>query len=102
MLEIFILVGTCKKISSLCKERGLKPLNYNLLNILGYFFSVYGIFILGFILSETFDNSLFPIIGLCIGIGMFIFINYSIKNKIKETVINKDNEIEEIGIGKNE
>jgi EamA domain-containing membrane protein RarD len=60
MLEILILLGTCKKISSLCKERGSKPLNYNLLNILGYFLSIYGFFVLGFFLSDQFDNSSFP------------------------------------------
>lgn len=101
MLEILILLGTCKKISSLCKERGLKPLNYNLLNILGYFLSIYGFFVLGFFLSDQFNNSSFPIIGLCTGIGLFVFINYSIKNRIKETAIAKDNDIEEIGVSEN-
>ena len=98
MLEIFILSGTCRKISSVCKERGLKPLNYNLLNIFGYLLSVYGLLIFGFVLSENFGNSSLPIYGLCVGIGLSVFINYSIRNKIKEMQIKKDNEIEEIGI----
>lgn len=102
MLEIIILINTGKAITRLCKERGMKSLVYNLLNVFGYFFSVYGFVIVGVILSEIFNNGFLIFLGFVLGIGGYAYINYLIRKKIKETPVFNDNEINQIGMPINE
>mgnify|MGYP003616988342 CR=1 FL=1 len=99
MLEIFILIRTCKRIKELCKERGLSSTSYIILNIVGYFVLVYG-GLFGFIfLSDKFniDNPFMILGGFAAGIGGYVLCNYQIREKIKSYPTTANDEIDLIG-----